>query len=139
MNLLAHAVILGESLAVAVEKVPIEGGERAGVFAHPLLRVIGAALAELGHSAQVAPAGGVRLGHEFASIGVNRHADDVRHHHPFGGVDELLSHPVEKFLRISACHQGQVAEHHQSRNVMHPCALLDAGDHILHARHFGFR
>ena len=132
-------MVLGERLGVTIEKIPVESGERAGIVADPLLRVIDAALAELGHAVQVSPAGRIGLGHQHSVVCVHCHADHVRNHHPVRCVDELFAHPVEKLLRVGAGDKGQVAEHHQSRNVMHPGALLDVGHHPADASHLGFR
>ena len=112
LQLLAHSVILGKVIFVPIQKIPKERGEGAGVFSHPQLRVVGATLAVLSHAVDVGAARSVWLGHQLSAIGVNRHADYVWNHYPIARINELLAHPVEKFLGVSARGESQIAQNH---------------------------
>ena len=69
---------------IAVHEGPVARGERAGVLADALLRVVGAVAAVVAHLVDVGAAGGVGLGGQHAAVGMLAHPDDVGRHHPVG-------------------------------------------------------
>ncbi|CAO5258746.1 branched chain amino acid efflux pump [Frankia sp. AgKG'84/4] len=126
----AQARVEAQGLGVAVEEGPVAGGERAGVGAEALRRLVPAVAAVVAHAVDVRAAGRVRLGRHEAAVGVLAHADDVRGHHPGVAVDEALVEEVGERLGIVAALQRPVAEDHQARDVMDPAAVADPGEHV---------
>ena len=64
----------------------------------------------------------------ITAVGVQRHADHVGQHHPLGPVHEPLPHPVGQGERVHPGQQGEVAEHHEARDVVGPPVGLDVGE-----------
>ena len=129
-------MVAREGSLVTVEEVPVEGRERAGGLTRALGGVEFAPLAVLTHPLDVSATGGVRLGHENPAVGVGAHTDDVRHHHPLGGIDELFAHPIEELLRVHARDKCEVGQHHEPWDVMNPSARFDIGHDCANAVHF---
>ncbi|MFM9137890.1 MAG: cryptochrome/photolyase family protein, partial [Actinomycetota bacterium] len=127
--------ILHEAIRVPQQEIPIQRRERACVVTHPLLAVVFAVAAVVAHATDVCTSRGVRLGRHLSAVGVQRHADHVGHHHPLSRVDERIPHPARELLRVHSCDQGEVAEHHESRNVVHPAARLQVSQNRADAIH----
>src|SRR5689334_18356675 len=70
---LRDALIALQALTIAFQERPIAGGERACVLAHPHLRVVAAAAAEVAHPVDVGAAARVRLRRHHPAVGVLRH------------------------------------------------------------------
>ncbi len=83
----------------------------------------------IAHPVDVGTTGGVRLGGHQTGIGVEGHPDHVRHHHPFGAVDEARPHPLGHGLGVDPRGEGEVAEHHQPFDVVGVGVVVDVGDH----------
>ena len=65
----AHARVAAKGFGVAIEEIPVEAVERAGLGAGALLHVVAAALAVGAHPLDVVAAGGVGLAGQAAAVG----------------------------------------------------------------------
>ena len=84
------------------KEVPVEGVERAGIWAFPLLGVEAAGGAVITHFILVGGSCGIRFCCKEAPIGKEDHAKDVRNHDPVVGVEVHLRVPSENGLGFVA-------------------------------------
>ncbi len=68
-------------------------------------------------------------------VGVLGHAEHVRRGDPVHGVDVHREEPVVDRGGVNAGDQGEVADHHQPRDVMRPRVCDDLAQAVLHAVH----
>jgi hypothetical protein len=95
-------VVFRELIFVTIQEIPIQGCKWTGIVTNSLLWVIVTPLAVLGHSGNVCPTCCIGLAHKSSPIGMDSHADDVWNHYPIRSVNELLTHPIQKLLRVGA-------------------------------------
>ncbi len=113
------------------EKVPVKGGEWAGGFSVAKFRVLPIPLAVGAHAVDRGATSGVGLRHHGPTVSVDTHANDVGCHDPFGDVDEVPPHPREERLGIDTGHESEVAQHHESRNVVDRGAGVNTERRVL--------
>src|SRR5579871_5626856 len=63
-----EAEVIAQGVAIALKEGPVEGGERAGVWAGGFFGVVGAVSAEVWHAVDVGSAGDVGLGRGDATV-----------------------------------------------------------------------
>ena len=78
--------VLGQALAMAVVKFPIQRIERTAVGAILVLNRVGAPTAMVGHLVDVCPTGDIGFTAQYASIGKLAHAPGIGHFDPFNRV-----------------------------------------------------
>ncbi len=80
----------------------------------------------IAHAIDVSATAGIGLGRELTAVGIKRHAKNIGHHDPLVGVDIAIPHPGGELLRVSARDEREIAEHHQTFDVVRIGAVVDA-------------
>ena len=119
---------------MAIDEVPVEGRERAGIRADRSTGVVRASRAVVAHPVDVGAARDVGLGGE-TRIGVLAHAHHVGCHDPVEGIDEQLQEPVIDLAWLDASEQSPVAEHHQPLDVVRMAGGQDLAERLAKAAH----
>ena len=105
---------------MSVEVSPVQTGHRAGFLVMEL-----AGLAVVAHAVDVGRTRHVGFGHHRRSQRKGPHPEHVGLHHPIVGIDERSVKPIRQLTGIHIEQVGDVAEHHEARNVMGPAVLHD--------------
>ena len=121
-------MVAGEALQVVSDEVPVASGDRACVLSDSHLRIELAALAKIRHSVYVGTSGGVGLGRHHSPVGIERHANNVCRHDPGRAIGKGIYEPVVHFTWLKTTLHKDVAENHESRNVMGPGVGFDLAD-----------
>ena len=130
-------MVVAEAFALAVEEVPVQGVEGAGVAAAAGFLVVVAALAVVAHAVEVGGARHVGLGGEQAAVGKLAHAHGVGQLDPLEGVDVDAQIPAVHFGRIKAGEQREVADHHEALDVVGVGVLEGLAHRLGEAAHLG--
>lgn len=123
---------------MGAEEIPVEVVEGAGVgpgFDLGFETAFGAVIA---HFRNVTGTGGVGFGGEESAIGIEDHAKDVGLHDPIVGVDVEFHIPLKNGGRVKSSKEKEIAEHHQSLDVMIVADGHGLLDGLAKAIHFGF-
>ena len=136
-NHLRHAGIAADLRAVTRDEIPIERVEGTGLRPGPLLHVVLAAAAIVGHAVDVGAARRIGLGGEQAAIGELAHAHRVRQLDPLIGVGIDRQIPFVQFVRIDPRQQREIAGDHQPLDVMGIGVLARLGHRRANAGHRG--
>ena len=81
-----HPWIFFQCRFVTQQKIPVQGGDGAGVFSNALGRIVAALRAVITHTVNVFAAGGVGLAGHQSPVGKLAHAQRVGQLHPFDGI-----------------------------------------------------
>ena len=117
-------------------EVPIQSGEWASVVAHALSAVEMTTFAVVAHLVDVGAARCIWLGRHLATISELRHTHNIGDHDPLGTINEIRPHPVGELLWIDARDQTQVADNHESLNVMCVRMRVNFGQYLRDTLHF---
>ncbi len=130
------AGMLTEGLPMALQKVPIQRGEGAGIGACRLLGPEGTARTMATHTLQILAAGNIGFGGEQATVGVLRHPQNIGHFHPVDGIHIDRQKPFVHGLRTHTQEQGKKTGNHEALDVMGVAGSKGALQHVAQTGHF---
>ena len=111
-------MVLAELFAMAIEEVPIESRQWAGIFARGPLRIVASSFAVVAHPIDVITTGAVRLGCHDPAVTVLAHSQRVGQADP---IDRVSVHRHVPSMELIGVHAEQLCEqpqYHQPLNVM---------------------
>lgn len=136
-DLQAHAGIGRKGVAVALEKIPVEGGEGAGVVPSALGGIVAACLTIVAHALDIFSGGGVGFAGHDAAVGILRHAEGVGEFDPFDGVEIDGEVPFVGLAGIDAEEKRKESGDHEALNVVGVAVGEGLFEGIAHAGHVG--
>lgn len=120
-----------------VEKIPIERGERTGLVAGALSRVVPARLAIVAHLIDVMTARAVGLRADNTAVAVLAHPERVRQRHPVDCIQIHGHMPFMKLARMNAEQERIQPDHHQPLNMVGIAVIQDAHHRLPDTIHLG--
>ncbi|CAB5037830.1 unannotated protein [freshwater metagenome] len=96
-------------------------------------------LAVVAHLVDVRTARCIWFGGHLATVGELRHAHNIGNHDPFGTIHKIGPHPVGELLWIDASNETQIADNHESLNVMRVRVRIDLGHNLRDTLHLRLR